>query len=130
MKRSRFSETEIIFAVKQVEAGISVKEIARKYGVSEKTVYGWRKKYDGLSPSELKRLKDLERENAQLKKLVADLSLDKEVLQDVLRKSSEACPQARAGWRGQGGSSHQRTARVQASRTGAIDLSLHLTEGG
>lgn len=86
MKQSRFTETEIIFAVKQVEAGVAVKEIARKYGVSEQTIYSWRRKYDGLSPSELKRLKALEQENAQLKKLVADLSLDKEVLQDVLRK--------------------------------------------
>jgi putative transposase len=63
-----------------------VREIARKYGVSDKTVYLWRRKYDGLSPSELKRLKDLERESGQLKKLVADLSLDKEILQDVLRR--------------------------------------------
>jgi putative transposase len=86
MRKSRFSETEIVYAVKQVEMGISVKEIARKYGVSENTVYQWRRKYDGLSPSELKRLKDMERENAQLKKLVAELSLDKQILQDVLRK--------------------------------------------
>jgi len=86
MRQSRFTETEIIYAVKQVELGIPVREIARKYGVSDKTVYLWRRKYDGLSPSELKRLKDLERENGQLKKLVADLSLDKEILQDVLRK--------------------------------------------
>jgi len=86
MRQSRFTETEIIYAVKQVELGISVREIARKYGVSDKTVYLWRRKYDGLSPSELKRLKDLERESGQLKKLVADLSLDKEILQDVLRR--------------------------------------------
>ena len=86
MRQSRFTETEIIYAVKQVELGIPVREIARKYGVSEKTVYLWRTKYNGVSPSELKRLKDLERENGQLKKLVADLSLDKEILQDVLRK--------------------------------------------
>jgi putative transposase len=86
MRQSRFTETEIVYAVKQVELGIPVREIARKYGVSDKTVYLWRRKYDGLSPSELKRLKDLERENGQLKKLVADLSLDKEILQDVLRK--------------------------------------------
>ena len=66
--------------------GISIREIARKYGVCENTVYRWRRKCDGLSPSELRRLKDLERENSQLKKLVADLSLDKEILQDVLRK--------------------------------------------
>ncbi len=66
--------------------GISIREIARKYGVCENTVYRWRRKCDGLSPSELRRLKYLERENSQLKKLVADLSLDKEILQDVLRK--------------------------------------------
>jgi len=86
MRKSRFTESEIIYAVKQLENGISVAELARKYGVSQKTIYGWRKKYDGLSPSELKRLKDLEQENKQLKKLVADLSLDKQILQDVLRK--------------------------------------------
>ena len=86
MKTSRFTETEIVYAVKQLEAGIAVPELSRKYGVSQKTIYDWRKKYDGLSPSELKRLKDLERENAQLKKLVAELSLDKQILQDVLRK--------------------------------------------
>ena len=86
MRQSRFTETEIIYAVKQVELGIPVQEIARKYGVSDKTVYLWRRKYNGVSPSELKRLKELERENGQLKNLVADLSLDKEILQDVLRK--------------------------------------------
>ena len=86
MRQSRFSQTEIVYAVKQVEMGIPIKEVARKYGVCENTVYQWRKKYDGLSPSELKRLKDLERENGQLKKLVAELSLDKQILQDVLRK--------------------------------------------
>jgi putative transposase len=86
MRQSRFTETEVVYAVKQVELGIPVREIARKYGVSEKTVYLWRQKYNGVSPSELKRLKELERENSQLKKLVAELSLDKEILQDVLRK--------------------------------------------
>ena len=86
MRQSRFSQTEIVYAVKQVEMGVPIKEVARKYGVCENTIYQWRKKYDGLSPSELKRLKDLERENSQLKKLVADLSLDKQILQDVLRK--------------------------------------------
>ena len=86
MRTSRFSETEIVYAVKQLEMGISVKEIARKYGVCENTVYRWRRKYDGLSASELKRLKELERENSQLKKLVAELSLDKQILQDVLQR--------------------------------------------
>jgi len=86
MRSTRFSETEIIYAVKQLEMGISIKEIARKYGVCENTVYRWRRKYDGLSRSELKRLKELERENSQLKKLVAELSLDKQILQDVLQR--------------------------------------------
>ena len=86
MRTTRFSETEIVYAVKQLEVGISIKEIARKYGVCENTVYRWRRNYDGLSPSELKRLKELERENSQLKKLVAELSLDKQILQDVLQR--------------------------------------------
>ena len=86
MRQSRFSQTEIVYPVKQVGMGVPIKEVARKYGVCENTVYQWRKKYDGLSPSELKRLKELERENGQLKKLVAELSLDKQILQDVLRK--------------------------------------------
>jgi len=70
MRQSRFTETGIVYAVKHVELGIPVREIARKDGVSEKTVYLWRRKYDGLGPSELKRLKDLERENGQLRRRV------------------------------------------------------------
>jgi len=86
MKRSRFSESQIVFAVKQAEAGVPIAELARKYGVSENTIYNWRKKYGGLSPSELQRLKQLESENKKLKQMVADLSLDKHMLQEVLRK--------------------------------------------
>jgi putative transposase len=86
MKKSKFSETEIVYAVKQVEAGVPAREVARKYGVSEKTIYAWRNKYGGLSASELARLKQLEQENTKLKQMVADLSLDKAMLQEVLRK--------------------------------------------
>ena len=86
MKKSRFTETEIVYAVKQVEAGVPVREVARKYGVSEKTIYSWRNKYGGLSVSELARLKQLEQENAKLKQMVAELSLDKAMIQEVLRK--------------------------------------------
>lgn len=86
MRKSKFSESEIVYAVKQAEAGVPVAELARKYGVSAKTVYAWRKKYGGLSSSELTRLKQLEEENRNLKRLVADLSLDKHMLQEVLRK--------------------------------------------
>ena len=85
-RKSKFSEQEIVYALKQVEAGVPMKELCRKYGVSEQTFYRWRSKYGGLSASELQRLKQLEQENRQLKKLVADLSLDKHVLQEVLAK--------------------------------------------
>jgi putative transposase len=88
MKRSRFSETEIVYAVKQVEAGVPVGEVVRKYGVSQKTIYLWRTKYGGLSASEVARLKQLEEENRKLKQMVAELSLDKHMLQDVLRKKA------------------------------------------
>ena len=86
MKRSKFTESQIVFAIKQAETGTRVSEVCRKMGVSEATFYNWKKKYGGLGVSELRRLKNLEEENAQLKKLVADLSLDKQILQDVLKK--------------------------------------------
>lgn len=85
-RKSKFSEQEIVYAIKQAEAGVPLKELCRKYGVSEQTFYRWRSKYGGLAASELQRLKQLEHENRQLKKLVADLSLDKHVLQKVLAK--------------------------------------------
>ena len=87
MKKTRFTEQQIAFALKQAETGTSVAEVVRKMGVSEATFYNWKKKYGGLSITELRRLKQLEEENARLKKIVADLSLDKEMLQDVLKKN-------------------------------------------
>ena len=86
MKKSRFSEQQIAFILRQAEEGTSVEEVCRKAGISEATYYVWRKKYGGLMPSEMKRLKQLEEENTKLKKLVADLALDKEMLQDVIRR--------------------------------------------
>ncbi|TNJ40703.1 transposase [Tamlana fucoidanivorans] len=86
MKRSKFTESQIVFAIKQAETGTRVSEVCRKMGISEATFYNWKKKYGGLGVSELRRLKNLEEENFQLKKLVADLSLDKQILQDVLKK--------------------------------------------
>ena len=86
MKKSRFSEQQIAFIMRQAEEGARVEEVRRKAGISEATYYNWRKKYGGLMPSEMKRLKQLEEENQRLKKLVADLSLDKEMLQDVIRR--------------------------------------------
>ena len=84
MKASRFSEAQIAFVLRQAEDGTSVGEVCRKAGISEATFYNWRKKFAGLMPSEMKRLKQLEEENSKLKRLVADLSLDKAMLQDVL----------------------------------------------
>jgi putative transposase len=86
MKTSRFSEQQIAFILKQVDDGIGVEEVCRKAGISQQTFYRWRKKYGGLMPSEVRRLKQLEEENGRLKRMVADLSLDKAMLQDVLSK--------------------------------------------
>jgi putative transposase len=86
MKKTKFTEQQIAFALKQAETGTSVQEVIRKLGVSEQTFYNWKKKYGGLGPSELRKLKQLEEENFRLKRMVADLSLDKQMLQDVLSK--------------------------------------------
>jgi putative transposase len=86
MKKSRFSEQQIAFILKQAEDGTTVEEVCRKVGISIQTYYRWRSKYGGLMPSEMKRLKVLEEENVRLKRLVANLSLDKEMLQDVIRR--------------------------------------------
>ena len=97
MKKSKYTDEQIAFALKQAELGTSVDEVCRKMGISDATFYNWRKKYGGLGPSEVRRLRQLEEENAKLKRLVADLSLDKAMLQDVLAKNSKAFPQAYAG---------------------------------
>lgn len=86
MKKSKFTDEQIAFALKQAEVGTPVEEVCRKMDISDATFYNWRKKYGGLGPSELRRLKQLEEKNGKLKRLVADLSLDKAMLQDVLSK--------------------------------------------
>ena len=86
MKRSKFSDQQIAFILRQAEEGTRVEEVCRKAGISQQTYYRWRKKYGGLMPSEMRRLKQLQEENVRLKRLVADLSLDKEMLQEVVRK--------------------------------------------
>lgn len=86
MKKSKFTEQQIAFALQQAETGTPVAEVVRKMGICEQTFYRWKKLYGGLGPSELRKLRQLEEENRQLKKLVADLSLDKSMLQDALSK--------------------------------------------
>jgi putative transposase len=86
MKRSKFTESQIIFALKQTETGVKVEEVCRKMGISEATFYNWKKKYGGLGVPELRKLRQLEDENYRLKQIIADLTLDKQMLQDVLKK--------------------------------------------
>ena len=86
MKKTKFTEQQIAFALRQAETGTRVAEVCRKLGISDATFYNWKKKYGGLGVSELRRLKQLEEENRQLKRMVTDLSLDKQMLQDVLAK--------------------------------------------
>ena len=87
MKKSKFTEAQIVFALRQVDNGVKVEEVCRKLGISEATFYNWKKKYGTLGVSELRKLKELEDENSRLKKIVANLSLDKQMLLDVLKKN-------------------------------------------
>ena len=86
MKASKFSDAQKAFILKQSADGVPVADICRKAGISQATYFNWKRKYDGLLPTEMRRLKQLEEENGKLKKLVADLSLDREMLQDVIRR--------------------------------------------
>lgn len=90
MKRKRFSVEQIVAVLKQAELGLPVADLVRQTGISEQTFYRWKKQYAGLELTQVRELKQLSEENARLKKLVADLSLDKAVLQDVLSKNSQA----------------------------------------
>lgn len=87
MKKTKYTEEEIIGVLKQMEAGRAVPELARELGVSDQTLYNWKAKYGGLEVNEARRLRDLEDENRRLKHMVADLSLDKEALKAVIRKN-------------------------------------------
>jgi putative transposase len=87
VKKTRYSEEQIIGTLKQMEAGRKVPELARELGVSEATLYTWKSKYGGMEVNEARRLKELEEENRRLKQLVADLSLDREALKGVIRKN-------------------------------------------
>ncbi len=88
MKSSRYSPEQVAFAMRQAESGTPVPEVCRKMGIAEQTFYRWKKKFAGMGVAEVRRLRILEEENRKLKQLVADLSLDKQMLQDVLRKKA------------------------------------------
>ena len=87
MKASKFSDAQKAFIIKQGEDGTPVAEVCRQAGISQATYFNWKKKYAGMMPSEMRRMRELEHENARLKKIVADLALDKEMLQDVIKRN-------------------------------------------
>jgi len=87
MKKTRYSEEQIIGVLKEAEAGIPITELCRKYGISDATYYNWKGKYGGMTTSEMRRLRQLEEENRRLKQLVADLTLDNQALKAVISKN-------------------------------------------
>lgn len=87
MKRSRFNETKILAILKEAEAGMTVSEISRKHGISNGTFYNWKSKYAGMSGSEIRRMRQLEEENKKLKQMYADLSLENNVLKELIEKN-------------------------------------------
>lgn len=90
MKKSRYTETQILKILKEVEAGRKVNEVCREYGISDATYYNWKSKYGGMEASDVKRLKELEDENRRLKQMFADLSLEHRIVKDILEKSCKA----------------------------------------
>ena len=93
MKKTRFTETQIVTTLKKQEAGISTREICRELGVTETTFYNWKAKYGGMEVSDVKKMKSLEEENARLKKMYADLAMDNQILKDLFTKKGWALPQ-------------------------------------
>ena len=86
MKKSKFTETQILAILKEQENGLKVAELCRKHGITDQTFYNWKKKYDGLTAEELRRLKDLEQENSRLRRAISDLTLDNQILKEINSK--------------------------------------------
>jgi len=97
MKKSRFTETQIIAVLKQADAGVPVKDICRQAGISAPTYYKWKAKYGGMEASDLKRVKELEAENARLKRMYAEMALDNAAMKDLIAKNCRAGAEARGG---------------------------------
>lgn len=86
MKRARFTETQIVSVLKEADSGVPVKDVCRKHGISDATYYNWKSKYGGMETSDLKKMKDLERELSQLKRMYADMALENRALKDLIEK--------------------------------------------
>ena len=114
MRRSRFSVEQIVAVLKQVELGMAVADACRKMGISEQTFYRWKKQYGSLEPDQARELKQLQEENARLKKLVADLSLDKAILQDIAAKKWSESPRVSRRLNTLRGLSHEQVEQVLA----------------
>ena len=96
MKKSRFTETQIIGIIKEADAGMPIKEICRKHGISDATYYKWKSRYGGMNASDLKRMKELERELSQLKRMYADVAMENRALRDLIEKNFRAAREARS----------------------------------
>ena len=115
MKASKFSDAQKAFILKQGADGVPVAEICRKAGISQATYFNWKKRYDGMTPPEMRRMTQLEDENAKLRKLVADLSLDREMLQDIVRRPEGRRSQRSEAW------SEAQARRRDAASVGRVD---------
>ena len=122
MRKSRFSWEQIAYALRMADGGTPVVEVCRQIGISEATFYTWKKKYGELGVSELRKLRQLEDENARLRRIVADLTLDKQILQEVVKKSSEGCQAPRAGSLDAGAFQGQRAPLVPTGAVAALKL--------
>jgi putative transposase len=126
MKRKSYSVEQIVAAVKQHELGTSAADIARKLGIAEQTFYRWKKQYGGLEPGQARELKQLREENAKLKQVVADLSLDKAMLTDIAKKSGEGATVSRSRGVLAQPLRHQRASSLSGRRTTAIGTVAHV----
>jgi putative transposase len=124
VRKSRFTEEQITMALRQGEAGTPVEEICRKLGVSEATYFRWKKKFGSLGVPEIRELRQLRQENQKLKQLVADLSLDKTILHEALKKNDEASPARSNGDLGAGGLSRERTSSLPVGGRVSLDGSV------
>ena len=129
MPKSGHTEEQIVAVLRQVEAGAHVDDLCRKIGISQATYYLWKRKYTGVGVSELRELRQLRDEVGRLKRLVADLSLDRQILQEIVPKSCKASCASEVGTLGARGLSNQRAARGQAGEAGDRDAEISEAEG-